>query len=967
MAPDERWRLVERIYNAALNQAPERRSSYLQEVCGADRVLLEEVEELLSFRERSQDFIETSALEVAARHMAANAADLRSGQTLDRYRIVSRLGTGGTGLVYTAYDSKLERTVALKFLLDEFTGDRAALASLEHEARVLSAVNHPNICTIFDIQEWDGWTFIAMEFVSGTPLDRLIGREGLRLSDALRYAIQIAGGLAGAHAAGIVHRDLKPANIIVAEDGRVKLLDFGLARLTAPHAIATEAGANSDRHGVPEGMIAGTASYMSPEQVEARKLDARSDIFAFGAVLYEMVTGRRAFQCENVPLTLSAILFAEPAPLSGISPLIPHEVEMVIRRCLRKDPERRFQSAADLKVALQEIKEESDSGKFSSGITNAPLPRRRMSTALAGAAALVLVVAGAIGIWLRSDPARNNRDIRARLSDWFHGSPIPAQKRIAVLLFTNVGGDPANQTLSDGLIEVVSNSLTRLEQFHPALVVVPASDVRGITKARDANRILNANLAITGSVEKLSGGTVRVMINLVDTRSLAQLRSATIDTELPDMLAVQHGVVDAITRLLELELQPDALQTIRAGKTSAGGAYSSYVQGLGYLRRNDVVGNVDKAIAAFQHSLQADPGYAPTYASIAEAYWLEYNTRKDAASLDLALENCRQALALNDFLASAHVTMGTIQAGKGENGIAEAELRKALKLDPLNADAYRELAHIYESAGNRQDAAATYRKAIELRKDDWWSLKQLGVFYFNNGPYPAAEHYFREVIRLTPDSAKAYSNLGALYLKMDRSADALEQFRKSVAIEETAEGDSNLGSTYYYEGQYREAVKHFEKAAALNPTNSVYQGNLADAYRWAPGLGAKAPGAYQLAIDLIQGEIAVNPRDARLRSKMALWLAALGKHAEAVSEIEAALQFSPKEGFVQYRAAIVYAEAGRREQALTALENAINADYSLREILYAPTLATLRDDRRIRRLIDNKTRMAANSHTGPTQ
>jgi eukaryotic-like serine/threonine-protein kinase len=402
----ERWQQIERLYHAALDREPSHRGVYLQQVCGTDESLRREVEGLLALEQQVQDFIEVPALEIVAQHLAANPPELTVGQTVDRYRILARLGAGGMGIVYTAHDSRLGRTVALKFLLDEFSGEPEALERFRHEARTLSALNHPNICTIYDIGEAEGRTFIAMEYVAGKSLDRLIGRKRLLLNDALKYAVQIADGLAKAHAAGVVHRDLKPGNIMVADEGHVKLLDFGVAKLTK---FDLSGESDSDLREAPrteDGTIFGTVAYMSPEQARGKKLDARSDIFSCGAVLYEMITGRLPFPGEDKVSTMSAILHQEPTPVGQVSQEAPRELERIVARCLRKDPERRFQNAADLKVALQEIKDEFVSGELADGET-ASLARRVSAPMIA--VSTVLLIAIATGIWLLSRTGAKQR------------------------------------------------------------------------------------------------------------------------------------------------------------------------------------------------------------------------------------------------------------------------------------------------------------------------------------------------------------------------------------------------------------------------------------------------------------------------------------------------------------------------------------------------------------------------------
>src|SRR5512136_2466476 len=315
------------------------------------------------------------------------------GKTLDHYQITEKLGEGGMGVVDNARDTHLDRFVAIKVLPAEKVADADRKRRFVQEAKAASALNHPNIITIYDIDQADGVDYIAMEYVAGKTLDELIPRKGMRLSLALKYAVQIADALARAHGAGIIHRDLKPSNVMVDEHGLVKVLDFGLAKLT--EAAGPEAETAATRTGA--GMILGTAAYMSPEQAEGKPIDTRSDIFSFGSMLYEMLTGQRAFRGDTRASTIASILREEPKPISQVAEGIPRDAEKIVRRCLRKDPEHRFQVMADLRVALEELKEESDSGALETEGGTKPKPRRRFLWVLGAVAALVVV---AVGVWL---------------------------------------------------------------------------------------------------------------------------------------------------------------------------------------------------------------------------------------------------------------------------------------------------------------------------------------------------------------------------------------------------------------------------------------------------------------------------------------------------------------------------------------------------------------------------------------
>ena len=397
----ERWRQVERLYLEALEREKRLRPEFLANACAGDPELSREVESLLALETRADEFLEERAVEVAARavaHDQARAQKALTGQIVTHYRILEKLGEGGMGVVYKAEDLKLGRLAALKFLTDVPSGssDKVVLTRLEREARTASALNHPNIITIYDISSDAGHDFIAMEYVEGQTLQQSIPKRGLRLNQALAYGIQIAGALARAHSTGITHRDLKPSNVMVDKHGAIKVLDFGLAKLTGPSGPIEEDPARTLQPLTEQGAIVGTVAYMSPEQAEGKPVDARSDIFSFGSLLYEMVTGRRAFQGDTKASTLAAVISKDPAASSA--PL-PYDLEKIISRCLRKQPERRFQHMDDVRVALEELKEDSDSGKLAAPAT-VTRARPQSWIRLASILSFLLVLAVGLAWWL---------------------------------------------------------------------------------------------------------------------------------------------------------------------------------------------------------------------------------------------------------------------------------------------------------------------------------------------------------------------------------------------------------------------------------------------------------------------------------------------------------------------------------------------------------------------------------------
>ena len=395
----ELWQKVDKLLEQALEREPSKRAAFLDEACDGDAALRQEVESLLSAHGKAEGFTEAGPMRTPGKRTGVDEGQLLTGRQIGHYQILSRLGEGGMGVVYKARDTLLSRTVALKALPPELVNDPERKRRFVQEAKAASSLNHPNIITVYDIVGDEGVDFIVMEYVAGQTLAEILASKRLALDDALKYAVQIASALAAAHGAGVVHRDLKPGNIMVDGQGVVKVVDFGLAKLAARKVLGELSDAQATKtdtaFGTEEGAILGTVAYMSPEQAEGKPVDGRSDIFSFGALLYELITRRRAFQADSSLAILTAILREDPKPASSVARGIPPELDRIVERCLRKDPERRFQSAADLKVTLEDLRGEIRQRKPS---VEADSPRRRwfwfaglaVILALAGLAAWVI-------------------------------------------------------------------------------------------------------------------------------------------------------------------------------------------------------------------------------------------------------------------------------------------------------------------------------------------------------------------------------------------------------------------------------------------------------------------------------------------------------------------------------------------------------------------------------------------------
>ena len=867
------------------------------------------------------------------------------GQTILHYQIVEKLGEGGMATVYQARDLKIDRRVALKFTSASVLNSPHARERFRNEARATSRLNHPNIATLYDVEEFEGEPFLVLEYLPGGTLQHLLekykaGGQKIEIEQVVAMALGIAEGLSHAHRHGIVHRDIKPANILFSAEGLPKITDFGISKFR-------EAGDFTQT-----GRVMGTAGYMAPEQAQGQEVDSRADIFSFGAVLFEMLTGEKPFQADSVPTLLYKIVHEQPPQVRALRPDAPEALNLLVRKCLEKKREDRPQRTIELSDALNSVRRKIESSDGADGATRTMAigwldPGGVMSRR---AFWLWLAVPVAVLLALLLNPSLLQRPM-----EWWRARSFPAEKKLAVLGFTNVGNSPATQAFCDGLVETLTSMLTQLEDFHGSLWVVPASEVRAMKTPGEAHREFGANLAITGSVQR-TGSQVRITVNLVDAARGRNLASRVIDARVEDVTTLENGVLGQVADLLEVELQPKARGLLHSLNTSVADAYDYYLQGRGYLYRFDKLGNSDNAVAAFERALSKDSHYALAYAGLGEAYLAKYSLTKEGQWLEQAMSSAQQAIALNNRLAAPHVTMGIIFRLTGRYERAIEEFKATLAVDPLNADAYRELATAYDGSNRLDDAEKTYLRAIELRPSSWLSYKDLGVFYVNHNRYREAEGPYRKMIDLTPDNDWAYRNMGTLYMLEGRYAEAEDMLKKAIALKPTIQAYTNLAVLYYFEGRFADAVKTYELALDLpeGRINSVVWGNLADAYRWTPGLEGKAPAAYQQAIRLAEEQLALNPKNAIATIGLAVYWAKLGDRRKALEYLAEARQLAPSHMHVLFQSVLVYELTGQRALALQALREALQAGYSKEDVLREPELAKLRQDPHFQRLIDSQ-------------
>jgi len=859
-------------------------------------------------------------------------------QTISHYRISQKLGAGGMGVVYQAVDLKLERTVALKFLPHEMVVSDADKERLLREARSASALDHPNIGVIYGIEESDDQQlFIVMAYYEGDTLARRLNRGVLSLRESLDLAIQIARGLSAAHARNIVHRDIKPSNIIITKDNVAKIVDFGLARVVAS-ASATQTIS-----------LTGTLPYMAPEQILGELIDQRSDVWALGVILVQMITGSHPFVRPNTAAMTFAILNQPPAALDAVPPA----VRPLVYKALSKKPEHRHANAGDLLKDLESAREQitatpsppdgptltravnpRDLKKF---VENASTPRwsaghARWPVRLVLAMVMLALIAAA-SVFL---PA-----VRERLAGMVYAS---TEKHIAVLPFESAGNDPDFSLVANGFSDSLTNELSNLDAAQKSLWVVPASEVRThqIADAPSAYRILGATMVVQGNVQR-KGQVVYATAVLIDSKRLRQIGSVQVQNDAGDLAALENDALTHLARLMKIKVSEGTLA--RTGSAPPD-SYESYLKALGYMQRYDKPGNLDLAISTLTSAVQKNSGFALGYATLGEAYRLKFQMDHHPAWIAEATANCEKATQIDDRLSVAHVTLGRLNATLGKDDIALREFQKALNIDPRNADALIGMATVSEHAGKIADAEATYKRAIGLRPDYWDGYNVLADFYDRQKRPQDSIAQYRRILELTPDNPSAYNDLGVVYMEMTdpKSAAAAEEaFQKSLQLAPNYQAYANLGWLYIGQKRYAEGAAATQKALDLNAKDWRVWANLLLAYIWLKD-EEKIRTVRAKTLSALEQYALLDSKEAGVQSMLSTFYGQDKLRQKTISHANAALALAPKDPAILADVAEAYDYLGERRRAIEYAEDSLKRGYTLEDLKDRPGLLPLLAD-----------------------
>jgi TolB-like protein/Tfp pilus assembly protein PilF len=856
----ERWNKLEAVFHEALELQGEARAAFLAKVCGSDKQLREEAERLIAAHEKEGSFMDSPIVEKTAEQADHDRFESPLGHNIGPYKVIRQVGWGGMGEIYLAEDTRLGRKVALKLLPAEFTRDAERVRRLEQEARAASALNHPNIVTIHEVGQVDSTHYIVTEFVEGDTLRQQMTVSNLGISAALDVAAQVASALSAAHAAGIVHRDIKPENLMMRPDSLVKVLDFGLAKLTEPGRATVDTNAPAIKKSLTEpGQVMGTPHYMSPEQARGVGVDARSDIFSLGVVLYEMIAGRVPFEGATPTDVIISILQQEPAPLARYAPEVPRELEQVVAKALCKNPEDRYQTARELLLDLKGLKQRLELEPVSGLVRDAaarvtrsegePVALRTWPWALAAGVVILFTVGWLWLAWRAPE------------------TPVkPETPVIAVLPFKNLSAEKDSEYFADGLTDELIRNLSLIEGLEVRSRTSSFAFKDKALNIREVGEKLRADWVLDGSV-LWSRGNLRINAQFARVSDDKPLWTGRFDRELKDIFTIQ----DEISRGIVNQLRVNLGRGRRRYETSVE-AYDLYLRARG---RSGAPGPRQvEAIGIYEQVVAKDPSFAPAWAGLASSYARQSvgfpvdNPADAVAKLQVAAE---KAIQLDPLLAEAHAALAMMHARDGRWEQAENSFRQAIRLDPNRSDTFSDYSNwLLLASGRVADALEQMQYAVKADPLSPDIKAVYGNVLISAGRYDEAESYLQQ---LPDDHALKRLHLARVRLGQGRIGESIQLLENDPTRSRNPQIRGFLGYAYARSGRREEAEKMAAESEPANVRALIFAG-LGDKDRTLEALermGSRGP--QRIGMFLTRPEFAFlrgDPRLTDLRKKVGL-------------------------------------------------------------------------------------------------